>query len=340
MRILRKIILCLILFSTPLQAQFNPLIDPKTRSIELNHFIQKMVNEHQFNESELTQLLNQAETKDSILQAISKPAENVLPWFKYKNIFLGQKRVEEGVQFWKKNQKTLDKAYKKYGVPPEMIVSIIGVETFYGKQKGSYRVLDALVTLAFDYPPRAPFFRSELESFLLMTREENLDPSQLLGSYAGAMGMPQFVASSYRRFAVDFSGKGKRDLINNTEDVIGSVANYFVQSGWKTNEPVIFPIINTGLNNYVTTLETHAKNPEPKYILEDLYQQNVQLTRNATRLNPKTRVAVIPLQEEQGLTYWLGLNNFYVITRYNRSNHYAMAVYELSQKIKSLKEKG
>ncbi len=340
MRTLKKILLCLILFSPALQAHLTTLVDPQTRSIEINQFIQKMVNEHQFNESELTQLLGQAETKDSILQAISKPAENVLPWFKYKNIFLGQKRVEEGVQFWKKNQKTLNKAYKKYGVPPEIIVGIIGVETFYGKQKGNYRVLDALVTLAFDYPPRSLFFRSELEAFLLMTREENLDPTQLLGSYAGAMGMPQFIASSYRRFAVDFSGKGKRDLINNTEDVIGSVANYFVQSGWKTNEPVILPVINTGLNKYLTTLETHAKNPQLKYTLEALYEQNVQLVNPSANLNPKTRIAVIPLEEEQGLTYWLGLNNFYVITRYNHSNHYAMAVYELSQKIKSLKEQG
>jgi len=332
-------LLFLNLFSGFAYAHFEPLVTPEVRHQAMQQFIQKMVHEHDFNESELTQLLNQAKSKEIILQKISKPAEKKLPWFKYKNIFLTQKRIEEGVQFWKKNQKALSRAHKKYGIPPEIIVSIIGVETFYGKQKGSDRVLDALVTLAFEYPPRAAFFRSELEAFLLMTREENLDPTQLYGSYAGAMGMPQFISSSYRNFAVDFSGKGKRDIINDTEDAIGSVANYFLQAGWKANEPVILRVHNTGFNHYITNLQTHNKNPEPLYSLETLYEQNVQLAHPLPNLSPKTRVAIIPLEEQQGMSYWLGLNNFYVITRYNNSNLYAKVVYDLSEKIKELKEK-
>lgn len=328
------------LFYAPVSyAHFEPLVSSEARTQAMHEFIQKMVREHDFNESELTQLLNQAKSKEIILEKISKPAEKMLPWFKYKSIFLTQKRVEEGVQFWKKHQKTLSKAHKKYGVPPEIIVSIIGVETFYGKQQGTDRVLDALVTLGFEYPPRAAFFRSELEAFLLMTREENIDPTQLYGSYAGAMGMPQFISSSYRNFAVDFSGKGKRDIINDTQDAIGSVANYFLQAGWKANEPVMFRINNTGFNHYITSLKTNPKNPEPLYTLESLYEQNVQLTNPAPNLSPKTRVAIIPLEEQEGMSYWLGLNNFYVITRYNNSNLYAKAVFELSEKIKALKEK-
>lgn len=330
MRILKKIIFCFLLCPGGLYAQPSP---------DMNFFIQKMVTQHAFNEAEVTQLLNNAVIKDNILQTISKPAENVLPWFKYKNIFLSKQRIDEGLQFWKDNQAILEKAQRLYGVPPEIIVSIIGVETFYGKQKGSHRVLDALVTLAFNYPPRSAFFSSELEAFLLMTREENLDPTKIVGSYAGAMGMPQFIASSYRRFAVDFSRKGKRDLINNTEDAIGSVANYFAQSGWKPQEPVIFPVTHAGPENYIATLETHRRNPELKYTLGALTQRGIQLASMAAHLSPETPVAVIALEETQGPTYWLGLNNFYVITRYNHSNHYAMAVYELSQKIKALKEK-
>lgn len=324
----KKILLTLLLVCASAQAQ--QASDPKA-------FIQKMVTEHQFDEQKITQLLNQAAVKEGILSTISKPAENVLPWYKYKTLFLSKQRIDEGVQFWKNNEKTLDRAYKTYGVPPEIIVSIIGVETFYGKQKGTHKVLDALNTLAFHYPPRSAFFTSELEAFLIMTREENLDPTQVLGSYAGAMGMPQFIASSYRQFAVDFSGKGKKDLINDTQDAIGSVANYFKESGWKTGGPVIVPVADTGPQNYISTLETNRRNPELKYTLGALVQQGIRLNANAN-LSPETPVAVVTLEEPQGQTYWLGLNNFYVITRYNRSNHYAMAVYELSQKIKALKE--
>lgn len=330
MRILKKIMFCLLICPGALYAQ---------ASQDMKSFVHKMVTEHNFKEDEVNTLLNNAVVKENILQTISKPAENVLPWFKYKNIFLSKQRIEEGLAFWKKNEATLERAHKVYGVPPEIIVSIIGVETFYGKQTGSHRVLDALVTLAFNYPPRAAFFSSELEAFLLMAREENLDPTKIYGSYAGAMGMPQFIASSYRHFAVDFSRKGKRDLVNNTEDAIGSVANYFAQSGWKSKEPVIFPVAHNGPNNYISTLETNRRNPELKYTLQELEQRGIQLSSIAS-LSPETRVAIVALEETQGPTYWLGLNNFYVITRYNRSNHYAMAVHELSQKIKALKEKG
>lgn len=325
--ILKKFLIALALYSSFTYAQ---------ASDKYAAFIHKMVTQHQFDEKQLTQLLNQAVIKDSILQAISKPAETAIPWHKYKTIFLTKQRIEEGLQFWKNNEATLERAHQIYGVSPEIIISIIGVETFYGRQKGSHRVLDALVTLAFYYPPRSDFFSSELEAFLLMTREENLDPTKILGSYAGAMGMPQFIASSYRKFAVDFSHKGKRDL-SDTQDAIGSVARYFKDFGWQDNAPVILPVIDTGPSNYISTLEIQHKNPELKYTLGNLNQQGIRFPIH--KLDPETRVAVIALEETQGPTYWLGLNNFYVITRYNRSVQYAMAVYELSQKIKALKEK-
>ena len=170
---------------------------------------------------------------------MSRPAERVVPWFEYRNIFMTEERIAAGVRFWTEHAATLEQVAERYGVAPEMIVAIVGIETYFGTRMGKYRVLDALATLAFAYPPRAAFFASELESFLLLTREEQVDPTAALGSYAGAMGAGQFIPSSYRAYAVDADADGKRDLWTDWDDVFGSVANYFAKHGWRTGEPVM-----------------------------------------------------------------------------------------------------
>jgi membrane-bound lytic murein transglycosylase B len=201
-------------------------------------FIQHMVKQHGFSATDVREILDEAEQQDRVLQAMQRPAEKALPWYKYRRIFINNDRIDRGAEFMRQHQATLRAAEEKYGVPAEIIVAIIGVETWYGRNVGSFRVLDALATLAFDYPRRAPFFRSELEQYLLMCREEKMNPAKPVGSYAGAMGLPQFMPSSFRHYAVDFNGNGRRDLWNETEDVIGSVANYLASRGWRRGEPI------------------------------------------------------------------------------------------------------
>ncbi len=216
---------------------------------EKQDFILEMSQKHGFDPQSLSRTLEQAEIKQSILDAISRPAEKTLTWTEYRNIFIKPNRIEGGVNFWKENEADLNRAYQQYGVPPEIITAIIGVETLYGKRTGGYRVLDALTTLGFYYPPRSEFFRKELLQFLLLTREENIDPAEPTGSYAGAMGKPQFIPSSYRHYAIDFDDDGKRDIWNNNTDVIGSVASYFSRHGWRRDQPVTVPASNVSDNH-------------------------------------------------------------------------------------------
>ena len=285
-------------------------------------FVNEMVKNHQYDRAQLSYWLDGVQQQASILEAIARPAEGK-PWKEYRPIFLTSDRVQQGVAFWKQHLTTLQRAEKQYGVPAEIIVAIIGVETFYGKRSGNYPVLDALTTLGFDYPPRAEFFRKELEHYLLMTREEKVDPRELRGSYAGAMGMPQFIPSSFRNFAVDFDGDGKRDLWNSTADVIGSVANYFKVNGWKFGEPVISRASVLGA---ATELAGTQVKPV-KSVAE--YKQ-----LGATPIHAfasQAQAVLLQFDGANGIEYWMGLDNFYVITRYNRSPLYALAVYQLSQ---------
>ncbi len=301
---------------------------------ETGEFIQHMVKKHKFNEQELTSWLSDAKLQPKIIQSMSKPAES-LPWYKYKKIFLKESRIQAGVEFWKNNKDMLAAAKKKYGVPEEIIVAILGVETYYGKYAGKDRVIDSLVTLSFDYPPRSKFFKSELEQFFLLSKEEKWDPTTIKGSYAGAMGKPQFISSSYRHYAVDFNQNGERDLLNSTDDSIGSIANYFKRSGWKTDEAVVFPANVSG--EAYKNIKTSRTSPKPTYNLKQLQKSGISL-KNSESINKKlnkTKFALISLEEENTAEHWLGLKNFYVITRYNRSNHYAMAVHQLSQSIKT-----
>jgi len=293
---------------------------------QVEKFIQQMVQKHRFTHQELEDVFSKARVRPSIIAAMSRPAESK-PWYQYRPIFVTHSRIQGGVAFWNKNADTLERAEKTYGVPPRILVAILGVETRYGQQKGGYPVIDALSTLAFDYPPRSAFFKKELEQYLLMTREENIDPLKLVGSYAGAMGQPQFISSSFRSYAVDFDGDGHRDLWDNPADAIGSVGNYFHKHGWQAGEPIASRADVHG-KGYQKLLDAGLK---PSYTPAELRSAGVSFKGEP---GPDAKGALIQLQTEYGDEYWVGWKNFYVITRYNHSALYAMAVYQLAQQIR------
>jgi membrane-bound lytic murein transglycosylase B len=296
-------------------------------------FIDDMVKRHGFERQQLVTLFDQAKKRDDILEAIARPAEKTKPWYEYRRIFLTPERIDGGVEFWKDNAAILDRAASHFQVDPAIVVAIIGVETRYGRNTGSYRVIDALATLAFDYPPRSKFFRAELEQFLILTREEHVDVRDVKGSYAGAMGYGQFIPSSYRSYAVDFSGDGKRNLWNDLDDVIGSVAHYFHRHGWKRGQPVSArittgsPLDKFKLSDDLAPHKTTAGDYAAKGVATE------------PKLPADLPVALLELEQADGPEYWLTGNNFYVITRYNRSPLYAMAVYQLSEAIRDAYQK-
>lgn len=307
-----------------------PLPAGSTLDIErtdVAEFVRRMEADHGIPAEETRQILSQAEIRPPILEAMRRPAEKVKPWHEYRQIFLTDKRIREGVVFWDAHSGMLDKIAADSGVPAEIIVGILGVETFYGRITGSYRVIDALSTLAFEYPPRSRFFTSELEQFLLLTREQSIDPMAATGSYAGAMGGPQFIASSYRAYAVDASGDGRVDLWSDWIDIVGSVANYFAAHGWQEGGRIVTPI--------------EGRVPAPAL------SEGLALDRRASQLEPlglavdgDEPVMIFALEGEDGPRYWIGHKNFYVITRYNRSSMYAMAVYELGNSVRARREEG
>ena len=291
-------------------------------------FAKKMSEEHGFEPSFILATLEKANKNQAILDAIARPWE-AKPWHQYYPIFLTEKRLQKGLEFYKLHKDTLDRASEVTGVPPEIIVAIIGVETFYGTYKGKYGVLDALYTLGFYYPPRAKFFLSELEEFFLLAREENFSHTELKGSYAGAMGWGQFISSSYRHYAVDFDDDGVRDLLNNPVDAIGSVANYFKRHGWKPGEAVIYPASDV-------TEKAKASITKPLKYTQTWSELEGELTLKENQtIDSEAKVKLFALEQPDKQEYWLGLHNFYVITRYNHSPLYAMAVYQFSQQIKS-----
>ncbi len=294
---------------------------------EYRQFAEEMAQKHGFDAQAVTQLLNETTYRDDIIAAITRPAESKA-WHEYRPIFIKQDRIDDGVAFWRENETLLAQVSQETGVPPEIIVAIIGVETRYGRFTGRHRVIDALTTLAFGYPKRAKFFRGELEEFLLLTREEQVDPRTATGSYAGAMGKPQFISSSYRAYAVDHDGDNKRDLWNSNADIIASVANYFKVHGWQAGQPVTLPV--SGGSDLVPII---AAGNKPKFTWEALLAKGVKPIQETT-LAPDTPVSLIKLDAGDADEYWVGLTNFYVITRYNTSNLYAMATYQLSQAIR------
>jgi len=298
---------------------------------DVRKFIDQMVNEHQMKKNALQKLFNKVEIRQDIIDLMNRPAEKVKPWYEYKKIFLTDSRIKKGITFWKENKDVLAYAKKVYGVPEEIIVAIIGVETFYGRISGRHRVIDALSTLAFDYPKRAKFFRSELKHFLVLCKEQGIDPLSLKGSYAGAMGYGQFMPSSYQHYAVDFDGQGKKDIWNNTSDAIGSVANYFKQHGWKLDQPVITEAKFDSAKT-IDTIEVNNRKLKPKSTLKDFSKQGI--SSDLSTKSPQLKAAIISLDEKTSPTYWLGFKNFYAISRYNHSHMYSMAVYLLSQELK------
>lgn len=294
-------------------------------------FVNEMVQKHGFTAGEVNQWLSKAQKRQPILDAIARPAEKSKTWKEYRPIFIVPMRITNGVSFWNDHREALARAEKEYGVPAEIIVAIIGVETNYGRNTGSWYVIDALTTLAFDYPPRAPFFRSELVNYLILTREQKHNPLEFKGSYAGAMGYGQFMPSSYRNYAVDFSGDGFTDIWNNPTDAIGSIANYFKQHGWQTGKPVVVPARLVRGREQVSANESFNKVVPPSIKISEWKKIGLVPTK---RISAQTPVLSIEFEGVNGLEYWMGLQNFYTITRYNRSPMYAMAVYDLSQDIK------
>jgi len=271
------------------------------------------------------QLIDAAERQQSILDAISRPAEKTKAWHEYRKIFLTDRRIREGVSFWSDHAGTLQSVAVRTGVPAELVVAIIGVETYYGRITGSYRVIDALATLAFDYPRRSPFFTGELEQFLVLAWESGKDALALKGSYAGAMGYGQFMPSSYRAYARSYEGDGAPDIWDNPADAIASVGNYLEAHGWRSGEQVVIDGIADDPDPAM--FEGGLK---PKKTVAALALEGLAPTEP---LDPAGLATPLRLEEEDGMRYWLGLQNFYVITRYNHSAMYAMAVWELSQAI-------
>ena len=290
--------------------------------------IEELVQEEGFDRTELITLFAQVESKETILKAMSRPAEKTKPWYDYRKIFVTAKREREGVDFFAKHKQTFLRAEQQFGVPAEIILSIMGVETYYGRITGSYRVMDALSTLAFDYPKRSVFFTKELKSYLLLSREQGVDPLDIKGSYAGAMGYGQFMPSSYRAYAIDFDDDDKIDIWNNPVDAIGSVANYFKQHGWKPGEAVVVAANVEGM----VPEDLFNDSLKPEKSLADYANAGVSVAHpHQPPLDPNAPATAIKFELEQSHEYWLGLHNFYVITRYNHSSMYAMSVYQLSQ---------
>lgn len=294
---------------------------------EVQQFIREMATRHRFDANYLLSIFSRAKAQPSIIKAMSRPGE-AKPWYEYRGIFVNSKRIQGGVQFWRANAAALARAEQVYGVPSEIVVAIIGVETQYGGNMGNYRVLEALSTLAFDYPRRATYFRKELENFLLLTRNEGIDPLTPRGSYAGAMGFGQFMPSSYLSYAVDFDGDGHRDLWHDPKDAIGSVAHYFQGYGWRAGAPIAVPAQVSGTRYPALVSQQLSK---PKESIASLQAQGV------TPMMPVSgaqTAMLLEYEERNAKEYWLGFDNFYVITRYNHSRLYAMAVYQLSQEIR------
>lgn len=326
---MRKILLTLILFCGLTQLAFAD--EAFVNRSDVQSYIQEMVKKYHFSKSYLVDLFTQVKIRPQVIKHINKPLEKE-PWRLYQMLFVNEWRISHGVEFWKKYEAVLEKAEKQYGVPASIIVATIGIETRYGQRVGDYRVMDSLSNLAFSTSPRANFFRKELTEFLLLSREQKLEPMKVMGSYAGAIGQPQFMPSSYRYYAVNFSGSGKTDLMHNEVDVIGSIANYYRLHGWTTDEPVAVQAVMTGNHyNYLTK----ADKPNQSYTFDDLSRYGI--LPKAKVEHDDLRVKIIPLENRYSTEYWLGFRNFDVIKRYNASDLYAMAVYQLSYYIKTLK---
>ena len=305
---------------------------PYAERQEVRDFIARMAAQHDYDAAELRRLFAAAEYKQSIIDAITRPAEKRLQWWEYRNIFLKPDRIEQGIAFWQQHDAKVRAISDAYAVDPEVIIAVVGVETKYGRIAGSYRVLDALMTLAFDYPSRARFFRSELENFLLFSREERQDPLKFKGSYAGAMGYGQFIPSSYRNYAVDFDGDGRRDIWKNVGDALASVANYLHVHGWQPQADVVHEVAVSGARYEKKVNQGVRKRGLSRgATLPEFHKMGIDI--GDITFDRQRKLGLIRLDVQDGAAYWLAEHNFYVITTYNTSRLYAMAVYDLSREI-------
>jgi len=305
----------------------HPACALSTHRADVKAFISEMAGQYGFKKRKLRKWLGAAQSQPAILEAMDRPAEKAKLWFEYRPIFVSERRIREGTEFWLAHRQELDRASIRSGVPPEYLAAILGVETYYGRLTGTYRVIDALSTLAFDYPPRAKFFRDELEQYFLLARELNLDPLSLKGSYAGAMGAPQFMPSNYRRYAVDADADGRIDLWGNWSDVCASIGNYLKEHGWTSGEPVL---------SEVTVDPDKAAELDGRRLALDETVSSLQAkgVNLDTSMPPAAPALLIAADEADGVHWRVGYNNFYAITRYNHSALYAMAVYDLANAVK------
>jgi peptidoglycan lytic transglycosylase B len=295
---------------------------------EVQSFIAEMSARHGFVSKELETLFARARFDPDVIRLITPKPPGERSWQAYRANFLNERRIRAGTRFWSRNAKALAQAQSRFGVPADVIVAIIGIETEFGRHTGTFRVVDALATLAFDYPLRADFFRSELEQFLLFAREDGRNILGMKGSYAGAMGIPQFMPGSYRRFAVDFDGDGSRDLLGSPADAIGSVANFLKEHGWARGEPIAFPASVEG-----DAYREFVRGVKPRYRADQLRDAGVTFSNEAA---PDTPCVLVELESpDADAEHWVGVHNFYVLTRYNRSSFYAIAVVELAGEIRA-----
>jgi membrane-bound lytic murein transglycosylase B len=343
---MKYLFIIIFVFSNTILANYSE--HPEARDV-----IEALVNKHGFDEKYVTQILQTAEKQEKILKSMSSPAEFTWTWDRYRKLFLEDKRITNGKKFIRENSNLFDRVEDEFGVPREIITSILGVETRYGKIKGNYRVLDSLVTLGFDFPRRSKFFKSELIEFFILTRENNLDINSVLGSYAGAMGYGQFISSSYRAYAIDYDGDGYADLFNSVPDAVASIANYLKKHGWKRDGAIVKRVeLNkvsktykhqNNINKYIPLKFTEGK--EEKYIIKegdsllsiaisnDLELKQLMDLNNIQNKNLIKSGQTIFLNKSQDV-YFIGDDNFIAITKYNRSHFYAKAVYDLSLEFK------
>jgi membrane-bound lytic murein transglycosylase B len=304
---------------------------------EAQAFAREMAEKHQMRESHVLRLLRQAVSQPSVLRAIAPTAEpQQRSWTDYRALFVNSERIDGGLAYWESHARSLARARDEFGVPEEVILAIIGIESLYGRNAGNYRVLDALATLAFDYPPRAEFFRGELEQFLLLAREQHLDPLSVKGSYAGAIGIPQFMPGSIRSYALDYNGDGEVDVAGSAGDAIGSVANFLARHGWTHELPIALPatVANPGSDAVQELIKAGI---QPQFTAAELGKRGV--TRGGAAPGRDLAYSLIDLPSRAAPTeYRLGTANFYVITRYNRSSFYAAAVADLAAELRARRD--
>ena len=294
---------------------------------DVQEFIRGLAERHGFAEQDLRHLFSRVRRAEPVLEAIKPQPPKARSWEEYRGNFVNDKRIAAGVEFWKKHRRALERAEGRYGVPAPYIVAIIGVETYYGRNAGRWRVVDALTTLAFDYPARSPYFRNELEQYLLLAREQGKDAFSMRGSYAGAIGIPQFMPGSVRRYAVDFDGNGAIDLRRSAADAIGSVGNFLKEHGWQPGAEVLIEA-RVGGEAWRALADGTV---DPKHAQADLRAAGVEFEG----LPEGVRAILVELETpERPSDYRIGLHNFWVLTRYNRSAFYASAVHDLAQGLK------